>query len=172
MNFALKRSHFGSSFLICSVQCLHARTAMGGAPCFGMGSFLEGHGDILRNNRCLIGLSKTSNLDDGCRDPYCSSKLGVDAPKRNDQRMIVGGLWGGCEDSHVTLSSNKYYTPDGTAMIGCGEEAYSLEQAATRFGLEINSTSDTFPKLESIVGWAESMVMRPYIHQIPHLKPK
>jgi hypothetical protein len=133
---------------------------MGGGTCFGMGSFLEGHGDVLRGNRCLIGLMKTSNMDDPCQDPQCASK-NLFTNSKDDKRTIVGGLWGGCQNSHVTLASNEYYTPDGTAMIGCGEDAYTLGDAATLFGLEVGSTSAVLPNEETIVGWAESMVMRP-----------
>lgn len=139
-----------------------------------MGSFLEGHGDILRGNRCLIGLSnhKNTNVDDPtCRgNPrHCTSKnyhylvnftgasIGDDD---DDERPIVGGLWGGCQDSHVTLTGNEYYTPDGTAMIGCGEDAFTLADAAKEFGLEVGSTSSLFPNEETIVGWAESIMMQ------------
>jgi hypothetical protein len=135
--------------------------AMGGGPCFGMGGFLEGHGDILRGNRCLIGLGQHSTVDDGCRDPYCASKVLGETRSTDDEPTVIGGLWGGCQNSHVTLTSNEYYTPDGTAMIGCGEEVYTLEDAATHFGLEGNSSSAVLPNEETIVGWAESMLMRP-----------
>lgn len=127
-----------------------------------MGGFLEGHGDVFRNNRCLIGLNKDSQVDDGCRDPHCGSKIVVDNSRSNyEEGTIIGGLWGGCENSHVTLSSNEYFTPDGTAMLGCGDDAFTLEAAATQFGLEINSTSRLLPDEGTILGWAESMVMRP-----------
>jgi hypothetical protein len=88
------------------------------------------------------------------------AEMHVAADNYYDERPIVGVLGGGCQASHVTLTNNKYYTPDGTAMIGCGQDAYyTLVDAATEFGLEVGSTSAIHPNEETIVGWAETMMM-------------
>ena len=69
---------------------------------------------------------------------------------------FVGRLWSACKESHVTLESNEYYTPDGIAMIGCDDKFYTLTDAATKFGLEVNSTVSTLPNVTTILDWAES----------------
>ena len=63
----------------------------------------------------------------------------------------------------MTLVSNEHYTPDGIAMIGCnGNDFYNLKDMATKFGLEVNSTSARLPDVETILDWARSTTM---IHQ-------
>ena len=163
-----------------------------GGPCFGMGGFLEGHGDILRGNRCLVGLhdnydddSETSDCEND-NDSSCytskrmteamamatkttslsrassssSSTTIIDDNNSDDEPPFVGRLWGGCEDSHVTLASNEYYTPDGIALIGCnGNDFYNLSDMTTKFGLEVNSTNGPLPDVDTILEWATSVVM-------------
>jgi len=159
-----------------------------GGPCFGMGGFLEGHGDILRGNRCLVGLHDNYDDDDetsDCEDDNDSScytskrttKAMATTTKTkslsrasgtaiiiddndDDEPPFVGRLWGGCEDSYVTLVSNEYYTPDGIALIGCnGKDFYNLNDMATKFGLEVNSTNGALPDVDTILEWATSIVM-------------
>ena len=171
-----------------------------GGPCFGMGGFLEGHGDILRGNRCLVGLHDTYD-DDGetsdCKndnDSSCytskrmteamamatkttslsrasSSSSGttiIDDNNFEDEPPFVGRLWGGCEDSHVTLASNEYYTPDGIALIGCnGNDFYNLSDMTTKFGLEVNSTNGPLPDVDTILEWATLIVMEKEQQQQP-----
>ena len=145
-----------------------------GGPCFGMGNFLEGHGDVLRGNRCLVGLRDDDDKSDGDKSDYevydssyetsgtMVTVLSLDGVLE-DEPPFVGRLWGGCQDSHVTLVSNEYYTPDGIAMIACnGNDFYNLEDMATKFGLEVNSTSALLPDVQTILNWARSTVM---VHQ-------
>ena len=134
-----------------------------------MGNFLEGHGDVLRGNRCLVGLRNDDDRID-CEDFDSScgtSEIMMTASSLDrvleDEPPFVGRLWGDCEASHVTLVSNEYYTPDGIAMIGCnGNDFYNLKDMATKFGLEVNSTSARLPDVETILDWARSTTM---IHQ-------
>jgi hypothetical protein len=105
-----------------------------------MGDFLEGHGDVLRGNRCLVGLGNSHNSID-------------------DQIPFVGRLWGGCEDSHVTLAGNHYFTPDGVVKIACHEDDYvTLDEIQRKFGLEGNSTGGTLPSEVKILHWAKSIM--------------
>jgi hypothetical protein len=157
-----------------------------GGPCFGMGGFLEGHGDILRGNRCLVGLHDNYDDDDetsDCKDDndsscYTSKRMteamamatkttslfrassSSGTTITDDEPPFVGRLWGGCEDSHVTLVSNEYYTPDGIALICCnGKDFYNLSDITTKFGLEVNSTNGPLPDVDTILEWATSIVM-------------
>jgi len=135
-----------------------------GGPCFNMGSFKQGHGDILRGNRCLLGLGKveiikkTDTIYETMRLEALCKKYGC--TRSSDEPPFVGRLWGGCEDSHVTLESNEYYTPDGIAMVGCnGNNFYKLRDVESKFGLEVNSTVALLPDVDTILAWARSTLM-------------
>merc|ERR1711935_1045975 len=135
-----------------------------GGPCFGMGDFKEGHGDILRGNRCLLGLRtdddsvggrSTSRGTEKFETATLHEKYGYSS--NDDEPPFVGRLWGGCENSPVTLESNEYYTPDGIAMVACNsKDFYKLQDIATKFGLEINSTVSVLPDVKTILKWAKS----------------
>ena len=132
-----------------------------------MGSFKEGHGDVLRGNRCLLGLSTGNGNDDADADntSTATEKTGTDVLHEehgyysiDDEPPFVGSLWEACEDSSVTLESNEYYTPDGIALIGCNgrNDFYTLQDMATKFGLEVNSTVSILPDVRTILEWAKS----------------
>jgi len=155
-----------------------------------MGGFLEGHGDILRGNRCLVGLHDTNDDDkrNDCEDnnaSLCHTSNVMERRKSMTARslssrsptieydsftgtiingdeipLFVGQLFEGCVDSHVTLVSNEYYTPDGIAMIACnGKDYYNINDMGKKFGLEVNSTCGPLPEVSTILDWATSMVM-------------
>ena len=138
-----------------------------------MGSFNEGHGDVLRGNRCLVGLSTGSYAfnDDRptsstmqVRENLLREKYGYNSSSTDDESPFVGRLWGGCEDSHVTLESNEYYTPDGIAMVVCnGDDFHKLEEMGPNFGLEVNSTVSVLPDVKTILTWAEAATQ----HDVP-----
>lgn len=123
-----------------------------GSQCFNMGDFNKGHGDILRRNRCLVGLGH--KMDSGCGDPSCSSPT----PESDESQQIVGYLWGSCKDSAVVLSENEYFTPDGKAKIGCDDGAFPLEEMQTKYGREIGSTHSKLPDEETMIQWAKQML--------------
>jgi hypothetical protein len=124
-----------------------------GSQCFNMGGFLEGHEDALQRNRCLVGLG--NKMGSGCGDPSCAEPT----PESEASQQLIGRLWGGCEDSPPTLSSNEYYTPDGEAKIQCGnEDTYSLEELQVKFGLEGGSTNARLPDEDTMLSWAEAMI--------------
>lgn len=105
------------------------------------------------------------NSDDGnsisaaqkMREASLREKYGYNNSNTEDEDPFVGRLWGGCEDSHMTIESNEYYTPDGTAMVVCnGDNYHKLEDMAPTFGLEVNSTASVLPDVRTILAWAEA----------------
>jgi len=137
-----------------------------GGPCFGMGGFNEGHGDVLRGNKCLLGLRTGKDNVRGdsmgidtkkIREAALREEYGYSTTSVDDESPFVGRLWGGCVDSHVTLESNEYYTPDGIAMVVChGDDFHELQDMASKFGLEVNSTVSVLPDVKTILEWAKS----------------
>jgi len=131
-------------------------------PCFGMGSFNEDHGDVLRGNKCLIVVDTGKHEDNSSASATQKMREGLVREKygynnSNNDDPFVGRLWQSCEDSPVTLESNEYYTPDGTAMVVCnGGEYHKLEDMAPTFGLEVNSTVSVLPDVRTILAWAEA----------------
>jgi len=133
-----------------------------GGPCFGMGTFNEGHGDILRGNKCLLGLQGTldSNKSDDMmmksirkiREARLREEYGYSIT--DDDPKFVGSMHKGCEN--VTLESNEYYTPDGKAFIMCKDNFYDLNDMRNKLGLEINSTVAVLPDVKTILDWAKS----------------
>lgn len=112
--------------------------------CFGMGSFLAGHGDVLRSNRCILGLGEAKAIS--------ASTLRSDPPN-------VGRFYGECADSHLTMSSNEYFTPDGTVIIGCnGNSFHTMKEMQQMFGLEVDSTGGMVPDDLTILEWASELV--------------
>lgn len=123
------------------------------SQCFGMGSFFEGHGDILRRNRCLLGLGNSPGSNEW-DDPYDEAPL----PGEKEPEHNVGSFGGECEHSPLTLASNEYYTPDGEANVSCGSGTYSLNDLQEKFGLEEGSTNALLPDDETILQWAEDKI--------------
>ena len=120
-----------------------------GQQCFLTGGeFFDNHADVVRRNRCLVGLG--NKMGSGCGDPSCASTT----PETPESQMLVGSC--SCHgDSALKLSSNEYYTPSGEAMIQCfGDKKYNLDDIRRLFGLELESTKSTLPDEETIIKWA------------------
>lgn len=120
--------------------------------CFDFANFLEGHGHIARRNRCIVGLGH--KMDSGCGDPSCA----VPYPETKDTNELVGTFYSSCGDRTLQLESNKYFSPDGKAMIRFGDELFSLEEVQKKCGLENGSTSDTHPDEETMIRWASQVL--------------
>ena len=124
-----------------------------GQQCFDVGGgFFEGHADVYRRNRCLVGLG--NKMGSGCGDPSCASTT----PESIESQMLVGST-----DCHgnttLQLYSNEYYTPTGEALIQCfGDKKYSLEDIERLFGLEAQSKKATLPDEDTMLEWARDMV--------------
>jgi hypothetical protein len=80
----------------------------------------------------------------------------VQSTSDGDEPPYVGRLWGGCDETPVSLRNNSYYTPDGIARVGCGgDEFYTLDDLKSKFGLlEEQSTSHRLPGEDEILNWA------------------
>ena len=127
-----------------------------GSQCFNMGDFYKGHGDVLRRNRCLVGLG--NSMGSGCGDPSCASPT----PESKESQEIVGHLWAGCDDSPVELTENQYFTPDGKVKIGCQDDFVPLEELQSKYGMEMGSSKAPLPDDETMIKWAkELLVQRP-----------
>lgn len=112
--------------------------------CFGMGTFFEGHGDVLRRNRCILGIDQTKHTS---------------AYEDKDMPRNVGRFYGECAHSHLTMVDNEYYTPDGVTTIGCeGDSFHSLKEMQDQFGLEIGSFGGPLPDDSKILEWANDLI--------------
>lgn len=127
-----------------------------------MGSFLEGHGDTLRRNRCVLGLGSSENRVK--KAILAQTALGDIAFGKNSSKLekdsnVVGHFYGSCADSHLTLEKNEYYTPDGEIVIVCESDSHhALEEMQEQFGLESGSTGGMLPCDSQILQWAEALV--------------
>ena len=129
-----------------------------------MGDFKKGHGDILRGNKCLLGLGGGINDVDWIGGTTTSEQISLEVwnekhnyVSKNDEPPFVGRVWQGCKDHPVTLEFNEYYTPDGIAIISCpAGEFHKLQDVQTEFGLELNSTVSKLPDVITILEWAKS----------------
>jgi hypothetical protein len=98
-----------------------------GGRCVGFGSFLAGHGHVVRGNTCLAS--------------------------RSDNAIIFLSK---CNKSNVILHDNFYFTPNGSAAVECGDQKslLSLHQLQKAFGLENRSSVQPTPKTtDQIVEW-------------------
>jgi hypothetical protein len=118
--------------------------------CFGMGTFLKGHGDVLCSNRCIVGLEKAKSQING---------ISAMSERRENTPPHVGRFYGDCADSHLTMTFNEYYTPDGIVNIGCnGDIFHTMQEMQELFGLEIGSKGGTIPGDAVIMDWASKIL--------------
>jgi hypothetical protein len=125
--------------------------------CIGFDTFLPGHGHIVRNNQCIVGLETLSSLKHGdlARPRDSSGRLRERVP---DNIAYLGR----CKDSNTMLLNNSYYTPHGNASINCwdiGFSEVSLADLQEKYGLEQGSFSTTIPPVETILEWARSILI-------------
>jgi hypothetical protein len=98
--------------------------------CIGFGSFYTGHGHTVRNNSCIVPRG--------------------DAPLSFVQECIA---------EKVSIMNNAYYSPNGTALFECGNEAiFTLEQVQESFGLELGSTASPTPSVDTIIHWSKHLL--------------
>ena len=104
-----------------------------GQNCFNVADFKEGHGDVFRNNTCVIN---------GCRDAGCVDRVSHVAQ---------------CNAEIVHLAGNRYYTLHGNASIECGGGVISLTEAQKK-KLELGSTAAKLPSDATMLQWAGDML--------------
>ena len=131
--------------------------ASGRKACTGFGSFLPGHGDIVRNNQCIVGLETVSSLKHG----MLAGPRDANGSLRSKELDNIAYL-GRCKGSNAQLYNNSYYTPHGNASINCYDidgGDISLAELQEKYGLEHGSFSTTIPPIETILGWARSLLI-------------
>ena len=103
-----------------------------GQRCIGFGTFFPGHGHIVRGNKCIV-------------------------PRDNAPLAFFGE----CSSTTVTVERNSYFSPNGTATIECSHvthETYSLEKVQQMFGLELGSTVQPTPSVDTIIQWSKELL--------------
>lgn len=129
--------------------------ASGRKSCIGFGSFLPGHGHIVQNNTCIVGLQTIRETDGVSVERYKRDKSWWLFSSSVDN---VAGLER-CEGSHAILRTNKYYTPHGNASFSCEfPEQIGLEDVQKSFGLELGSTTDAIPDVKTLIRWAKALL--------------
>lgn len=131
--------------------------ASGRKACTGFASFLPGHGDIVRNNQCIVGLETISSFFHGELAGPRDSK-GQLREREADNIAYLSR----CKSSNAVLFNNSYYTPHGNASINCYDidgGDVSLTELQVKYGLEHGSFSTTIPPVETMLGWARSLLI-------------
>jgi hypothetical protein len=92
--------------------------------CVGFGSFLVGHGHIVRRNTCLVG---------------------------NGNEAII--QLETCKNNHAVLHDNKYFSPNGLALCQCGysDPKIPFNDFQSTFGIEKGSAIETLPEDPKVV---------------------
>eukprot|EP01060_Flectonema_neradi_P007662 TRINITY_DN15378_c0_g3_i1.p1 TRINITY_DN15378_c0_g3~~TRINITY_DN15378_c0_g3_i1.p1 ORF type:complete len:862 (+),score=209.17 TRINITY_DN15378_c0_g3_i1:48-2588(+) len=118
--------------------------------CMNVGPFLPGHGHTFHNNTCLVGVSGRQK-GSGCGDPSC---LGGNSTVLNHVTSQNQ-----CDESIVRTGANKFFTPNGTATMKCGNSGeVTLQQAQQKYNVEPGSTSAPYPPVDTIVEWATELL--------------
>ena len=133
--------------------------AIGYKACIGFGSFFAGHGDIVRNNRCLVGLETFGHSTQDFPTSTFRKMNGQMFESHQDNVAFVNR----CKEGNSVMFNNSYYTPHGNASYRCGDfgndEEFNLTRVQDEFGIEKGSTSETFPSLDVLVQWAKSLLI-------------
>ena len=121
-----------------------------GQNCMNVGPFKKGHGDTYKDNKCIIGVG-AKTVPSGCGDPSCAGPVSTDLYHVTSQNQ--------CDESIVHTGGNKFFTPNGTAIVTCGGESMTLEEAQVKYSIQPGSTAAEYPLVEEIVLWAKELVM-------------
>ena len=103
-----------------------------GQNCIGFGSFFEGHGDIVRRNKCIV-------------------------PADDRPSIFVTH----CDHMTAALYHNEYFSPNGTVLVECefnSNNVYTLEAAQEKYGLEVGSTASVTPTIAEILKWSREIL--------------
>lgn len=133
--------------------------ASGRKACIGFGSFKPGHGDIVRNNRCVVGLETIGNSQD--YDEASASSLADFKGQIVTKELDNVAMLEQCKDGNAVIYNNSYYTPNGNASYTCwnlGLEV-SLADMQEKYMIDQGSTSETLPSVDLMVQWAEGLLM-------------
>lgn len=100
-----------------------------GQNCVNIGGFVEGHGDIIENNTCIV------------------------MPTEGDKGHIVAHLEE-CDASRVTLRGNRYFADRANGTVECAGQKVPF--SALPRGIEEGSTLEDVPAPETILRWMEA----------------
>ena len=135
--------------------------AFGRKACIGFGSFKPGHGDVVRNNKCLVGLETLGN-DSELNSPAAVASTPIDPTVHNVMKELDNvAMLEECGDSNALISNNSYFTPNGNASYTCwnmGREV-SLADIQNTYKLEQGSTTERLPSVDVMLKWARDLVL-------------
>ncbi|KAL3914224.1 MAG: hypothetical protein SGARI_000235 [Bacillariaceae sp.] len=76
-----------------------------------------------------------------------------------EQSNNVGHFFGSCNSSHLIMTKNEYYTPDGAVTIICESDTHhTLKEMQEQFGLEAGSRGGKLPGDAQIIEWAQAIL--------------
>ena len=138
--------------------------AFGGKACIGFGSFKPGHGDVVRNNTCLVGLETISSSG---REDFLPAATTIHSLFVNSTGQILTkepdnvAMIVRCKDSNAVIHNNSYYTPHGNASYQCWnlQQEISLAELQVKYGLELGSTTERLPPIDVLVQWARALLI-------------
>lgn len=99
-----------------------------GVKCVGFGGFFEGHGHLVRQNKCLV-------------------------PRSDDPIISLSR----CDHGNAILHDNQYFTPNGSVTVECRDQdsLLSLDQVQQKFGVENRSIALMSPNItKEVMAWA------------------
>jgi hypothetical protein len=105
--------------------------------CFNLGDFLQGHGDVFYNNKCLL-------TTDRGPDTYAFFY-------QCDPSNVAGSMY-------IQLHDNEYFTFNGKAQVNCGGYNVSLSDLQ-KAGYDLGSTVSVFPEDAKVVSWAHDLLL-------------
>ena len=133
--------------------------ASGRKACIGFGSFKPDHGDVVRNNKCIVGLETIGNNREhfeGLQSSFADYQ-GHKVTKELDNVAMLQQ----CKDGNAVIHNNSYYTPNGNASYTCwnlGLEV-SLADMQEKYMVEQGSTTETLPSVDLMVQWAKGLLI-------------
>ena len=72
----------------------------------------------------------------------------------------IGGLEQ-CKNGSAVFRNNTYYTPHGNASYQCSDigPQVSLVDMQELYGMELSSTSEKLPPMDTLIQWAREMLI-------------
>jgi len=111
-----------------------------GQNCFNTWTFVPGHEHVFKNNTCILLYdSNYADFQGACK--ICKGL----------------GPQGRCMPD---LANNKYYTPNGTVNLKCGNSNVPLADIQ-KLGSEVGSSAGTKPSDDRIMEWARTLLQMP-----------
>lgn len=131
--------------------------ASGRKACTGLDDFLPGHGDVVRNNRCIVGLETISSTT----KEHIELAGPRDSKGELRDRLPDNIGYMTCKNGNAVLYNNSYFTPHGNASISCRDldQEISFTDLQDKYGFEKGSTVSTIPPVKSILQWANAMLI-------------